>query len=152
MISTIQPHNTILSFLNKHINPHICKYINPYKYMWTIINKIYIKKNGLTPLTIDKVVSETKKSDTIFFFGSGFSVNEISNEEWDYFKSHNTISANWFHKRDIIPIDFLVNPFSFSIFFIVNSPFIFKTNSADNIAEYKFTEEPSIFNTFFNFS
>ena len=108
MINTIQPHNTILSFLKKHINPHISKYINPYKYMWTIINKIYIKKNGLTPLTIDKVVSETKKSDTIFFFGSGFSVNEISNEEWDYFKSHNTISANWFHKRDIIPIDYYI--------------------------------------------
>ena len=72
MINTIQPHNTILSFLNKHINPHICKYINPYKYMWTIINKIYIKKNGLTPLTIDKVVSETKNPTPYSFLVPDF--------------------------------------------------------------------------------
>ena len=98
----------ISSFLNKYINPHICNTLNPYMYMWIIINKWYVKKYRLKPLTLETIINDTKKSDTIFIFGSGYSIKDISKKEWNMFKEHNTLSFNWFHNKCYIPIDYYI--------------------------------------------
>ncbi|EHP89548.1 hypothetical protein [Methanotorris formicicus] len=90
------------------INPHICRVFNPYTYMWSVINRWYIKKYNLKPLTLKEIIKNTKKSDTIFIFGSGYSINEISKEEWNMFRKHNTLSFNWFHNKCYIPIDYYI--------------------------------------------
>ena len=42
----------------------------------------------------------TKKSDTIFIFGSGASLNEIAPDEWRAMSRHDTMGFNWFvHER-----------------------------------------------------
>ena len=47
-----------------------------------------------------------KKSDTIFIFGSGASIEDISEEDWDIIKKNNTMSFNYFVVQKFIDIDF----------------------------------------------
>lgn len=56
-------------------------------------------------LSFEKIKAE-KKSDKIFIFGSGYSINDISENEWEFFKKHNTLAFNWFPKKETIPMDF----------------------------------------------
>ena len=51
-------------------------------------------------------ISLKKKSDTVFIFGSGWSINNIKKDEWNNFNNHNTISFNWFIYQSFIEIDF----------------------------------------------
>lgn len=45
-------------------------------------------------------IRQNKKSDTVFVFGSGASLNEISQQEWDEINKHDVISLNYFfHQR-----------------------------------------------------
>ncbi len=47
-----------------------------------------------------------KKSDTIFVFGSGYSVNDITSEQWAVICQHDTLGFNWFMRQDFIPLDY----------------------------------------------
>ena len=47
-----------------------------------------------------------RKSDTVFVFGSGASLNEIAPEEWDHFRAHDVFGFNAFYRQNWIPIDF----------------------------------------------
>ena len=51
-------------------------------------------------------LSATRKSDTIFIFGSGYSINDISDDEWALFESHDTMSFNWFMRQRMVRIDY----------------------------------------------
>jgi hypothetical protein len=48
----------------------------------------------------------TRRSDTVFIFGSGYSINDVSAEEWDAFSKHDTFSFNWFPHQRWVRIDY----------------------------------------------
>jgi hypothetical protein len=48
----------------------------------------------------------TRRSDTLFIFGSGASVNDIPPQEWAAMAAHDTLSFNWFIHQDFIRIDY----------------------------------------------
>lgn len=47
-----------------------------------------------------------KKSDTVFVFGSGFSLNELGPDEWRHISRHDVFGFNAFVYQRWIPIDF----------------------------------------------
>lgn len=48
----------------------------------------------------------TRRSDTVFIFGSGYSINDVSAEEWAAFSEHDTLSFNWFPHQRWVRIDY----------------------------------------------
>lgn len=50
----------------------------------------------------------TRTSDTAFIFGSGYSINDITAEEWEGIARHNTIGFNDFVKQRFVRIDYHV--------------------------------------------
>jgi len=69
------------------------------------LRQAFRKTSGQT-LAFNEALASRKKSDTIFIFGSGYSVNDMSNEEWGSIREHNTLSFNWFIYQDFVPIDY----------------------------------------------
>ena len=57
---------------------------------------------------IDDYVDTKKKSDTIFIFGSGESVNYLTAEHWEEIKKHNTLGLNYFFVHDFVPDYFMI--------------------------------------------
>jgi len=53
-----------------------------------------------------KKLIQSKKSDTVYIFGSGYSINNITTEEWRQFEKHDTISFNWFLYQKFVRIDY----------------------------------------------
>ena len=51
-------------------------------------------------------VRGARKSDTVFIFGSGYSLNELSGDEWARFSRHDVFGFNAFVYENWIPIDF----------------------------------------------
>lgn len=47
-----------------------------------------------------------RRSDTVFVFGSGYSINDVTPEEWQHFSSHDTLSFNWFPYQRWVRIDY----------------------------------------------
>ena len=66
-----------------------------------IKQKEQIRTRGLK--LIDDYVDTKKKSDTIFIFGSGESVNYLTGGQWDEVKRHNTMAFNYFLVHDFVP-------------------------------------------------
>lgn len=52
---------------------------------------------------INKYVDTKKKSDTVFILGSGESINELQQQDWDYIKQHNIIGLNYSFVHPVIP-------------------------------------------------
>ena len=48
----------------------------------------------------------SKKSDTVFIFGSGYSLNELEDGDWRHFARHDVFGFNNFVYEKWIPIDF----------------------------------------------
>lgn len=81
-------------------------FVKIFKYALNIRkNKSIIRQKKITE---SDDFHKIKRSDTIFIFGSGWSINNLTNEQWNYFKKHNTISFNWFSNGDFIPIDYYI--------------------------------------------
>lgn len=66
----------------------------------------YVEKQRYYQYLNEKQVFEIKKSDTIFIFGSGFSIRDIQKEEWQFFENHNTLSFNWFIYQKFCQMDY----------------------------------------------
>lgn len=49
---------------------------------------------------------QTKSSDTLFIFGSGASLNDITAEEWQRFESCDTLAFNQFIRQDFIDLGY----------------------------------------------
>ena len=49
-----------------------------------------------------------RKSDTVFVFGSGGSLNEIAPAEWRAIEAHDTLGFNWFVNQRFVRCDFQV--------------------------------------------
>ena len=48
----------------------------------------------------------TRKSDTVFIFGSGASLNAISPEDWQAIEGYDTIGFNWFVRQSFVRCDY----------------------------------------------
>jgi hypothetical protein len=57
-------------------------------------------------LLSDDDLRATRRSDTVFIFGSGASLNEISTEEWRSIEAHDTIGFNWFVRQTFVRCDY----------------------------------------------
>lgn len=57
-------------------------------------------------LLAESELRAARKSDTVFIFGSGSSLNEITPEEWTFFRQHDVFGFNAFYHDRWIPVDF----------------------------------------------
>ena len=64
-----------------------------------------INQRHYNRLTIDELY-RTKKSDTLFLFGSGYSLHDIPEEEFRLMEKYDTMSFNWFIYQDFLRIDY----------------------------------------------
>lgn len=74
------------------------------------INNLNKKLQEFNRKSISEFIDLKKKSDTIFILGSGESINEVSENEWQHLKKHNTCSYNSFFIHDFIPDYYLFEP------------------------------------------
>lgn len=67
-------------------------------YIYTLFyyHLLFIKKKRYLRLIGVEALKERKKSNTVFIFGSGSSLNEISESEWDLIRRNDSISLNYF--------------------------------------------------------
>jgi hypothetical protein len=49
---------------------------------------------------------QRRNSDTVFIFGSGASLNDLSDEQWREVERHDTIGFNWFVRQQFVRCDF----------------------------------------------
>jgi hypothetical protein len=54
----------------------------------------------------EAALRRSRKSDTVFVFGSGYSLNELAPDEWAHFTAHDVFGFNAFVYERWIPIDF----------------------------------------------
>ena len=75
-----------------------------FKYIFSLLQLSFLKPpdNKIS----EKTLFNKKKSDTIFIFGSGQSLNSISKSEWKKISKHNTVGLNYFVHQKWIAIDF----------------------------------------------
>ena len=59
-------------------------------------------------LLTESQLREARKSDTVFIFGSGGSLNDIAPEEWRAIEQHDTFGFNWFVNQQFVRSDFHV--------------------------------------------
>ena len=62
-------------------------------------------KRGYRMLGEDEL-RRTRKSDTVFIFGSGASLNELSAADWAHFEQHDTLGFNWFVHQEFVRCDY----------------------------------------------
>jgi hypothetical protein len=48
----------------------------------------------------------TRRSDTLFIFGSGYSINDLTEDECRYFEQHDTLGFNWFVHQRLVRCDY----------------------------------------------
>src|SRR5687767_720284 len=48
----------------------------------------------------------TRKSDTLFVFGSGASLNAVSASQWQEIGRHDTLGFNWFVRQEFVRCDY----------------------------------------------
>ena len=63
---------------------------------------------GISRYTVidEAAVRATRKSDTIFIFGSGYSLNDITPEGWREIARHDTLGFNFFVHQNFIRMDY----------------------------------------------
>lgn len=71
-------------------------------YYWMLARK----NIGRYTMQSEEDLRTAKTSDTLFIFGSGWSVNAISPEEWRHIAAHQTLSFNWFVHQDFLKMDY----------------------------------------------
>lgn len=47
-----------------------------------------------------------RRSDTVFVFGSGYSLNDLRDDEWAHFREHDVFGFNEFFRQRWLPVDF----------------------------------------------
>lgn len=48
----------------------------------------------------------SRRSDTVFVFGSGASLNELADEDWSHIAEHDTFGFNWFIRQRFVRCDY----------------------------------------------
>ncbi|HUQ86847.1 MAG TPA: hypothetical protein VM096_04755 [Vicinamibacterales bacterium] len=59
-------------------------------------------------LLTEAQLRDSRRSDTVFIFGSGGSLNDISASEWRAIEAHDTFGFNWFVHQQFVRSDFHV--------------------------------------------
>jgi hypothetical protein len=54
----------------------------------------------------EAALRHSRRSDTVFIFGSGWSLNAIPAEEWSAIEAHDTIGFNWFVRQSFVRCDY----------------------------------------------
>jgi hypothetical protein len=54
----------------------------------------------------EQQLRDARKSDTVFVFGSGYSINDLSPEEVAHFEEHDTFAFNWFARKPVLRVDY----------------------------------------------
>jgi hypothetical protein len=54
----------------------------------------------------EEAIRATRRSETVFLFGSGKSILEIGDAEWDYLGRHDTIAFSHFHRHRGVRVDY----------------------------------------------
>ena len=54
----------------------------------------------------EEELRRTRKSDTVFIFGSGYSLNDIPPEQWREIERHDTLGFNWFVHQRFVRCDY----------------------------------------------
>jgi hypothetical protein len=62
-----------------------------------------LSQKGIGPRITDFPLSDHKTSDTLFIMGSGSSINDISDKQWDHIKEHDSVGFNKWPVHDHIP-------------------------------------------------
>ncbi len=57
-------------------------------------------------LVSEDAVRQTRRSDTVFVFGSGASLNELSAGEWAHIAEHDTLGFNWWVHQRFVRTDY----------------------------------------------
>ena len=73
-----------------------------------------MKLEGLRTLS-DLDFVKLKKSDTLFILGSGASVNELSDQDWHYIASCNSVGFNYWMAHPFVPDLYFTEPLIFSL-------------------------------------
>jgi|Wag4MinimDraft_7_1082656.scaffolds.fasta_scaffold00206_4 hypothetical protein len=89
-----------LNFLRKYLKQHI-KTVKE-------VNQI-TKNNNLKKLE-ELNISSHKKSDTLFILGSGASINDFSDDDWDIISNNNSIGFNFWLIHDFVPDFYCFEP------------------------------------------
>ena len=64
-----------------------------------------VQRRRYPPLSEAELLA-TRRTDTVFIFGSGYSINDIGSDEWERFAAHDTMSFNWFQHQQWVRIDY----------------------------------------------
>jgi hypothetical protein len=65
------------------------------------------RRNVSAYRVLDEVaLRATRKSDTVFIFGSGYSLNDVTADEWRAIEAHDTIGFNWFVRERFVRCDY----------------------------------------------
>jgi hypothetical protein len=68
--------------------------------------RAFLRRRGDYTLLSDDEVRASRKTDTVFIFGSGASLNDIDAAEWQAIGRHDTIGFNWFVHQQFIRCDY----------------------------------------------
>jgi hypothetical protein len=66
------------------------------------------RHKGRYQLLSESELRVLRKSDTVFIFGSGGSLNEMSRDEWQQIEAFDTLGFNWFVHQQFVRLDFHV--------------------------------------------
>lgn len=69
-------------------------------------NYFYNDKNQYYNYKKINELYQQKKSEKLFIFGSGYSLNKISRDEYDYINNYDSLSFNQFYKQDFIDLTY----------------------------------------------
>jgi len=71
-----------------------------------ILEPYWKRFNSYYDFISERELKERKSSDTVFVFGSGYSINDITKKQWKEISRHDTLAFNLFFKGKFAPIDF----------------------------------------------
>jgi hypothetical protein len=54
----------------------------------------------------EEALRATRRADAVFIFGSGYSINEITPEGWQFIARHDTLSFNYFPRQRFVRADY----------------------------------------------
>jgi len=100
----------LLSLLRANKKGFFNNYVN-FKLDWKITRAAQekIRSNNLRSLC-ELDIKQIKKSDRIFILGSGASVNDLTDQDWEYIKSCNSIGFNSWVAHPFVPDIYFIEP------------------------------------------
>lgn len=100
--------NILRKILNKLRT--ISRFFNPAQIKFRLLCFPFWIKNKIAMrhyrLMTEQELKDNRRSDTVFIFGSGYSLNEITDSQWQELSGHDTIGFNMFVHQDFIRVDY----------------------------------------------